>query len=57
MRGKRVAARTQLKVDRQIVQNMYKRRNEQLVEAKSTHEDGNTCESPKLIDKSLKFRF
>ena len=36
-RGKRVAARTQLEVDRQIVQNMYKRRNEQLVEAKSTY--------------------
>ena len=33
----RVAARTQLEVDRQIVQNMYRRRNEQLVEAKSTY--------------------
>ena len=36
-RGERVAARTQLEVDRQIVQNMYRRRNEQLVEAKSTY--------------------
>ena len=33
----RVAARTQLEVDRQIVQNMYRRRNEQLLEAKSTY--------------------
>ena len=30
-RDERVAARTQLEVDRQIVQNMYRRRNEQLV--------------------------
>ena len=36
-RGERVAARTQLEVDRQIVQNMYRRRKEQLVEAKSTY--------------------
>ena len=36
-RGERVVARTQLEVDRQIVQNMYRRRNEQLVEAKSTY--------------------
>ena len=36
-RGERVAARTQLEVDRQIVQDMYRRRNEQLVEAKSTY--------------------
>ena len=36
-RGERVAARTQLEVDRQIVQNMYRRRNEQLVVAKSTY--------------------
>ena len=36
-RGERVAARTQLEVDRLIVQNMYRRRNEQLVEAKSTY--------------------
>ena len=36
-RGERVAARTQLEVDQQIVQNMYRRRNEQLVEAKSTY--------------------
>ena len=38
-RGERVAARTQLEVDRQIVQNMYRRRNEQLVEDKSTYFD------------------
>ena len=31
-RGEIVAGRTQLEVDRQIVQNMYRRRNEQLVE-------------------------
>ena len=36
-RGVRVAARIQLEVDRQIVQNMYRRRNEHLVEAKSTY--------------------
>ena len=36
-RGERVAARSHLEVDRQIVQNMYRRRNEQLDEAKSTH--------------------
>ena len=36
-RGERVAARTLLEVDRQIVQNMYRRRNEQLVEAKSAY--------------------
>ena len=36
-RGERVAARTQLEVDRHIVQNMYRRRNEQLVEARSTY--------------------
>ena len=36
-RGERVAACTQLEVDRQIVQDMYRRRNEQLVEAKSTY--------------------
>ena len=36
-RGERVAARTQQRVDRQIVQNMYRRRNEQFVEAKSTY--------------------
>ena len=35
--GERVAARTQFEVDRQIVQNMYRRRNGQLVEAKSTY--------------------
>ena len=33
-RSERVAARTMLEVDRQIVQEMYRRRNEQLVEAK-----------------------
>ena len=37
MRGERVATRRQLEVDRQIVQNMYRRRNEQLVEATSTY--------------------
>ena len=36
-RGERVAARTQLDVDWHIVQNMYRRRNEQLAEAKSTY--------------------
>ena len=36
-KGEREAARTQLKVDLQIVQNMYRRRNEQWVEAKSTY--------------------
>ena len=36
-RGERVAAQTQLEVGRQIVQNMYRRRNEQLVETKSTY--------------------
>ena len=36
-RGERVAVRTQLEVDRQLVQNMYRSRNEQLVEAKSTY--------------------
>ena len=35
-RGERVAARTMLEVDRQIVQDMYRRRNEQLVEAKTS---------------------
>ena len=44
-RGERVAARTQLEVDRQIVQNMYRRRNEQLVEAKSTYFTNNVKES------------
>ena len=37
MRGEWVAARTQVEVDRQIVQNMYRRRNGQFVEAKSTY--------------------
>ena len=36
-RSGRVAARTQLEVDQQIVQNMYRRRNEQLVEVKTTY--------------------
>ena len=36
-RGERVAARTMLEVDRQIVQDMYRRRNEQLVEAKTSY--------------------
>ena len=44
-RGERVVARTQLEVDRQIVQNMYKRRNELLVEAKSTYFTNNVEES------------
>ena len=35
--SERVAARTMLKVDRQIVQDMYRRRNEQLVEAKTSY--------------------
>ena len=35
--SERVAVRTQLEVDRQIVQNMYRRQNEQLVEAKTTY--------------------
>ena len=36
-RSERVAARTMLEVDRQIVQDMYRRRNEQLVEAKTSY--------------------
>ena len=36
-RGERVVARTMLEVDRQIDQDMYKRRNEQLVEAKTSY--------------------
>ena len=32
-----MAARTMLEVDRQIVQDMYRRRNEQLVEAKTSY--------------------
>ena len=36
-RSERVAARTMLEVDRQIVQDMYRRRNEQLVEAKNSY--------------------
>ena len=36
-RSDRVAARTILEVDRQIVQDMYRRRNEQLVEAKTSY--------------------
>ena len=36
-RSERVAALTMLEVDRQIVQDMYRRRNEQLVEAKTSH--------------------
>ena len=34
-RSERVAARTMLEVDRQIVQDMFKRQNEQLVKAKT----------------------
>ena len=37
MRGERVSARTQMEVDQNIVQNMYRRRNEQLVKAKNTY--------------------
>ena len=36
-RSERVAARTMLEVDRMIVQDMYRRRNEQLVEAKTSY--------------------
>ena len=36
-RSERVDARTMLKVERQIVQDMYRRRNEQLVEAKTSY--------------------
>ena len=36
-RGERVASRTMLEVDRQIVQDMYRRRNEQLVETKTSY--------------------
>ena len=36
-RSERVAARTMLEVDRQIVQDMYRMRNEQLVEAKTSY--------------------
>ena len=36
-RSEGVAARTMLEVDRQIVQDMYRRRNEQLVEAKTSY--------------------
>ena len=36
-RSERGAARTMLEVDRQIVQDMYRRRNEQLVEAKTSY--------------------
>ena len=32
-----MAARTMLEVDRHIVQDMYRRRNEQLVEAKTSY--------------------
>ena len=35
-RNEIVVAGTPLEVDRQIVQNMFRRRNEQLVEAKTT---------------------
>ena len=36
-RSERVAERTMLEVERQIVQDMYRRQNEQLVEAKTSH--------------------
>ena len=44
-RSERVAARTMLEVDRQIVQDMYRRRNEQLVEAKTSYFTKNVEES------------
>ena len=53
-RGERVATRTQLEVDRQIVQNMYRRRNEQLVEAKSTYFTNKVKESK--VDPKALFR-
>ena len=43
--SERVAAGTQLEVDRQIVQNMYRSPNEQLVEAKTTYFTNNVEES------------
>ena len=36
-RSERVAVPTMLEVDRQIVQDMYSRRNEQLVEAQTSY--------------------
>ena len=44
-RSERVAASRQLEVDLQIVQNVYRRRNEQLVEAKTTYLNNNVEES------------
>ena len=58
-RGERVAARTQLEVDRQIVQNMYRRRNEQLVKAKSTYFTNKVTESkedPKALFRLIRSR-
>ena len=40
-----MAARTMLEVDRQIVQDMYRRRNEQLVEAKTSYFTKKVAES------------
>ena len=54
-RSERVAARTQLELDRQIVQNMYSRRNEQLVEAKTTYFTNKVEESKD--DPNALFRF
>ena len=51
-RRERVAARTMLEVDRQIVQDMYRRRNEQLVEAKTsyfTKKVGESKDNPKAL--------
>ena len=51
-RSERVAARTQLEVDRQMVQNKYRKRNEQLVEAKTTYltnKDEESKDDPKEI--------
>ena len=52
-RGEWLTARTQLKVDRQIVQNMYMRQNEQLVEAKSTYFTNKVIKESKDDPKAL----
>ena len=48
-RSKKVTTRTQLEVDRQIVQNMYRRWNEQLVEVKTTYFTNKVEESKALF--------
>ena len=53
-RGEKVKDRTQLEVDRRIVQNMYRRRNEQLVEAKTTYFTNKVEESK--VDPNALFR-